>query len=110
MDKIAFCAGCFDSVPDNLPHPGHLYLLKTAKELCNYLVIGVNSDQYIRNKKNREPLTTQSKRIEALYNTGLVNECIPFESDPLPIILFLKPDLLIVGSDYSEDKDRKSVV
>lgn len=98
---IGFCAGCFDSTPDNLPHQGHLHLLKTAKELCNYLIIACNSDSHIRGKKNREPLTTQSKRIEALYNTGLVDEVIPFESDPLPIIMFLKPDLLIVGNDYS---------
>lgn len=97
---IGFVAGCFDSMPDNLPHQGHLHLLKTAKELCNYLIVGCNSDSHIRNKKNREPLTTQSKRIEALYQTGLVDEVIPFESDPLPWILFLMPDLIFTGNDY----------
>ena len=97
-------AGVFDGPEGNCPHKGHVHLLKTAKEICDYLIVCVNSDDYIINKKNRSPLTTQSKRIEALYNTGLVDECVPFESDPLPIILFLKPDTIIVGSDYSEDK------
>jgi len=96
--RIGFCAGVFDGI--NGLHPGHLHLLKTAREVCDYLIVACNSDDYIRAKKNREPLTTQSKRIEALYNTGLVDECIPFESDPLPIILFLKPELIITGNDY----------
>ena len=99
-EKIGFIAGVFDSVPSNLPHEGHLHLLKTAKEMCDFLVVACNSDAYIRSKKGREPLTTQSKRIEALYRTGLVDEVIPFESDPLPWILFLMPDIIFTGNDY----------
>jgi rfaE bifunctional protein nucleotidyltransferase chain/domain len=104
--KIGFIAGVFDAPEGRCPHDGHLHILKTARSMCDYFVVACNSDKYIREKKNREPLLRQSKRIEALYNTQLVDEIIPFESDPLPIIMMLKPTRIFVGSDYKIENVR----
>ena len=98
INKIGFIAGCFDG-PEGC-HEGHKYLLKCAKEYCDYLIVAINYDVYIRTQKNREPLAGQYKRREALYNTGLVDEVVYFNSDPLLLIQYFRPDFVFCGSDY----------
>jgi rfaE bifunctional protein nucleotidyltransferase chain/domain len=97
--KIGFIAGVFD-----MCHEGHIYLLKSAREYCDYLFVAVNDDEYVRFKKGRNPVNDQFARIEALYNTGLVHEVVPFHSDPLTSIEALKPDFIFCGSDYKPEQ------
>lgn len=100
-NKKAFIAACFDNL-----HFGHLHLLKEAKKLADFLVIGINTDEYIKNKKgNDRPIDNINIRINKLCNTGLVDIVQVFDGDsPLKLIKKIKPDYILVGDDYKLDQ------
>lgn len=96
--KIVFTNGCFDIL-----HPGHIDYLQKAKELGDYLVIGLNSDESVKRLKgNDRPVNNQSVRkimLEALSCVDLVEF---FEEDtPYNLIKSIKPDILVKGGDYN---------
>ena len=60
--KIVFTNGCFDIL-----HPGHLRYLYTARQLGDFLIIGLNSDQSVKMLKGPErPIIGQAERAEML--------------------------------------------
>ncbi len=99
--KIAFTNGCFDIL-----HVGHVRYLKEAKKKADVLVLALNSDSSVRAiKGEKRPLVSEKERAEVLAAL----ECIDFvtiftELTPLEIICYLKPDILIKGGDWPEDK------
>ncbi|KAF0157093.1 MAG: D-beta-D-heptose 7-phosphate kinase / D-beta-D-heptose 1-phosphate adenosyltransferase [Syntrophaceae bacterium] len=99
--KIAFTNGCFDIL-----HVGHVRYLKEAKKTADILVLALNSDSSVRAiKGEKRPLVSETERAEVLAAL----ECIDFvtiftELTPLEIICYLKPDILIKGGDWPEDK------
>jgi len=75
------------------------------RENADIIHVAVNSDSYIRRKKNREPIYTCSERMAQLKATGLVDEVSRFDEDgPLASILRIKPDFIVVGDDYTLDR------
>lgn len=99
--KVGFTNGCFD-----LLHPGHLSLLRQAKEKCDRLIVAVNSDRSVRRLKGASrPVHLEADRALILSALEFVDSIILFEEDtPLQVLLALKPDLLVKGSDYTIDK------
>ncbi|MCK7507295.1 MAG: D-glycero-beta-D-manno-heptose 1-phosphate adenylyltransferase [Desulfobacterales bacterium] len=99
--KIAFTNGCFDIL-----HVGHVRYLKEAKKTADILVLALNSDASVRAIKGiKRPLVSEEERAEVLAAL----ECIDFvtifhELTPLELICYLKPDILIKGGDWPEDK------
>ena len=99
--KIAFTNGCFDIL-----HVGHVRYLREAKKTADVLVLALNSDSSVRSiKGEKRPLMNEKERAEIL--TAL--ECIDFvtifqELTPLELINYLKPDILIKGGDWPEEK------
>lgn len=99
--KIAFTNGCFDIL-----HVGHVRYLKEAKKTADILVLALNSDESVRAIKGKKrPLVCEMERAEVLSAL----ECIDFvtifsEQTPLALICYLKPDVLIKGGDWPEDK------
>ena len=99
--KIAFTNGCFDIL-----HVGHVRYLKEAKKTADILVLALNSDASVRAIKGKKrPLVSGEERAEVLAAL----ECIDFvtifhELTPLELICYLKPDILIKGGDWPEDK------
>ena len=99
--KIAFTNGCFDIL-----HVGHVRYLREAKKTADVLVLAINSDSSIRSiKGEKRPLMNEKERAEILAAL----ECIDFvtifhELTPLELINYLKPDILIKGGDWPEEK------
>jgi rfaE bifunctional protein nucleotidyltransferase chain/domain len=98
--KIVFTNGCFDIL-----HKGHVRYLSEAKKLGDYLIVGLNSDRSIRNiKGNNRPLMTEGERAELLAALCFVDGVVIFnEDDPLAIIKYLQPHILVKGADWDED-------
>jgi D-beta-D-heptose 7-phosphate kinase/D-beta-D-heptose 1-phosphate adenosyltransferase len=99
--KVGFTNGCFD-----LLHPGHIALLRGASAECDRLIVGLNSDSSVRRLKgSQRPIQTEQARAEVLGAIECVDLVVIFNEDtPLEAIKFIKPDVLIKGSDY-EEKD-----
>ncbi|OQY17344.1 MAG: D-glycero-beta-D-manno-heptose 1-phosphate adenylyltransferase [Desulfobacterium sp. 4572_20] len=99
--KIVFTNGCFDIL-----HQGHARYLSEAKKLGDYLIVGVNSDRSIKNiKGNNRPFMTEEARAELLAALCFVDGVVIFpEDDPLAIIKYLQPHVLVKGADWAEDK------
>jgi rfaE bifunctional protein nucleotidyltransferase chain/domain len=99
--KIAFTNGCFDIL-----HVGHVRYLCEARKTGDVLVLALNSDSSVRALKGeKRPLVPEQERAEVLAAL----ECIDFvtifpELTPLELINFLKPDILIKGGDWLEEK------
>jgi D-beta-D-heptose 7-phosphate kinase/D-beta-D-heptose 1-phosphate adenosyltransferase len=98
--RIVFTNGCFD-----LLHIGHIRYLEDAKSLGDILVVGVNSDQSIRGLKgNNRPILPQGERTEILSSLGCVDYITVFdEADPLELISFLQPHILVKGGDWAKE-------
>ena len=99
--KIVFTNGCFDIL-----HPGHTRYLSSARECGDYLVVAVNSDRSVKMIKGPErPILPQEDRAELLAALAFVDCVVIFdEEDPLKIITYLLPDVLVKGGDWEEDE------
>ncbi len=99
--KIGFTNGCFD-----LLHEGHIEILKKAKESCDYLIVGLNSDNSVKKLKGESrPVKKQESRKMVLESIKYVDEVIIFEEEtPLELIKKINPLVLIKGADYAEEE------
>jgi rfaE bifunctional protein nucleotidyltransferase chain/domain len=99
--KIAFTNGCFDIL-----HVGHIRYLREAKKTADILVLALNSDSSVRAiKGNKRPLTCEGERAEILAALEFIDFVTIFEeTTPLELIIDLKPDVLIKGGDWPEEK------
>jgi len=95
--KIVFTNGCFDIL-----HPGHIDLLKQAKLLGDFLIVGLNSDSSVKMLKGKlRPINSQNNRKILLESLGCVDLVVIFsERSPLKLIKSIKPDVLVKGGDY----------
>jgi len=98
---VVFTNGCFD-----LLHGGHLHLLREAKKLGDLLIVGMNSDESIRQIKDPgRPILAEEERAELLAALEMVDFVVVFsEPDPSRVIRELGPDVLVKGGDWSKDK------
>lgn len=97
MKKI-FVNGSFDIL-----HTGHLTMLNAAKSLGDYLLVAIDSDRRINEKKGADrPFNDQLNRFTLMQNLKAVNEVKIFDSDEelIDIIKNYQPDLMMVGSDW----------
>lgn len=101
-ERIVFTNGCFD-----LLHIGHTRYLEEAKGLGDRLVVGLNSDDSVRQlaKGTDRPLVPAAQRAEVLAALACVDYVTIFdEPDPLALIQALRPDILVKGGDWSTDR------
>ena len=101
MEKIVFTNGCFDLI-----HPGHIDLLRRAKELGTRLIVGINSDESVRRiKGDGRPFLKQDDRVLVLSALEPVDEVVVFdELTPETIIKKLKPNVLVKGGDWPTEQ------
>lgn len=98
--KIVFTNGCFDII-----HKGHIIYLNAAKELGDYLVVGLNSDESVRRiKGNSRPINSEEDRALILENLKPVDAVVIFnEETPINLIEKINPDFLVKGGDWKEN-------
>jgi len=98
--SVVFTNGCFDLI-----HPGHIHQLREAKELGDFVVVGLNSDDSVRRLKGEgRPLLDADARRELLLAIRYVDAVVIFDEDtPEALIRELKPDVLVKGAEYAEE-------
>jgi rfaE bifunctional protein nucleotidyltransferase chain/domain len=99
--KLVFTNGCFD-----LLHSGHVDYLNKAKELGDYLLVGLNSDFSVKKiKGENRPIINEMERAVLLDNLKCVDYVTFFdENTPEQLISSLIPDILVKGADWTLDK------
>lgn len=99
-ESIVFTNGCFD-----LLHPGHVSLIRQCASLGDRLVVGLNSDASVRRLKGPgRPIQNEESRALLLAALQGVDAVTLFDEDtPLDLIRMVRPDVLVKGSDYTED-------
>lgn len=99
--RVVFTNGCFDIL-----HPGHTRYLFSARDLGDCLLVGVNSDRSVRAIKGaKRPIFSEQARAELLAALHCVDGVVIFDEDnPLRVIRYLLPDILVKGGDWSEDE------
>ncbi len=105
--KIGFTNGCFDIL-----HAGHVNYLNDARNQCDRLVLGLNTDLSVNLLKGpTRPVNKQESRATVLGALGAVDLIVFFgaktkddDSTAKQLIQFIKPDIYFKGADYTLDK------
>lgn len=100
--KIGFVCSSFD-----LLHAGHLIMLKDAKSVCDYLVVGLQIDPSVDRTYKNSPIFSLDERYEILQAIKYITDFFVYETndDLLRLMTVLKPDIRILGSDWKEKED-----
>ena len=98
---MVFTNGCFDIL-----HAGHIHYLNSARALGDFLVVGLNSDKSVKKIKGAlRPINSEKERAYALAGLECVDYVIFFDEEtPERLIKALKPDVLVKGADWEENK------
>jgi D-glycero-beta-D-manno-heptose 1-phosphate adenylyltransferase len=99
--RVAFTNGCFD-----LLHRGHVHVLRAARACADLLIVGINSDQSVKQIKGpARPVLPESDRCELVGAMEMVDFVVLFnEPDPYTLIAAIRPDVLVKGGDWNTDK------
>ena len=97
--KKGFTCGAFD-----LLHAGHIVMLKEAKENCEYLIVGLQTDPSIDRQSKNQPAQSVYERYMQLQAVKYVDEIIPYDTEQSLIDLLESTEihLRFVGEDYVE--------
>lgn len=97
---IGYTAGVFDMF-----HIGHLNILKKAKEGCDYLIVGVNSDEATYGYKNKRPVIPLNERMAIVKSIRYVDEVVRVDNvDKIFAYEKFKFDLIFVGDDHKTEQ------
>lgn len=98
---VGFTASAFD-----LLHAGHIAMLREAKEVCDYLICGIQVDPSKDRPEKNKPVQTLVERWMQLQGVKYVDEIIPYESerDVEDILQLFNIDVRIIGDEYKHGK------
>lgn len=98
MEKkiIGYTTGVYDMF-----HIGHLNVIRRAKEQCDYLIVGVSTDELVQIDKGKTPVIPFEERIQIVAALRDVDEVVPqTDKDKLAAWNKLHFDKMFVGSDW----------
>lgn len=94
--KVGYTTGVFDMF-----HIGHLNILKRAKEQCDYLIVGVSTDEVVQSYKNKTPIIPFAERIAIVQELKCVDRAVPQTGmDKMEAWKKYHFDALFHGSDW----------
>ena len=94
--KIGYTTGVFDMF-----HIGHLNILKRAKEQCDYLIVGVSTDELVESYKAKKTVIPYDQRAEIIASIRYVDRVVPqTDMNKLAAVTALSADAVFVGSDW----------
>lgn len=97
MKKIVgYTTGVYDMF-----HIGHLNILKNAKELCDYLIVGVSTDELVMHEKKKTPVIPFEERKSIVESIKYVDKVVPqIDKNKMDAWDKLHFDVMFVGSDW----------
>lgn len=94
--KIGYTTGVYDMF-----HIGHLNVIQRAKAQCDYLIVGVTTDELCYKRKKKYPIICEADRIAIVRELRCVDEVVPQEDmDKLAAVVKYHADAVFVGSDW----------
>ncbi len=97
--KVGFTTGVFDMF-----HVGHLNLFERCKKMCDYLIVGVCDDDYVKNVKHKIPVMPLEERVRILSALKCVDEVqvinVKETEDKMLCLEKFKFDVLFSGDDW----------
>ena len=94
--KVGYTTGTFD-----LFHVGHLNILEKAKENCEYLIVGVSTDELVKEYKGESPVISFEDRIRIIRALKCVDKAIPQQTmNKLDVLEDIQYDVLFHGDDW----------
>jgi len=102
--KVGFTCSTFD-----LLHAGHISMLREAKQHCDYLICGLQTDPSVDRPEKNRPIQTIVERYVQLNAVGYVDEIVPYatEEDLKDILSMLQIDVRILGEEYRDKEFTK---
>lgn len=93
---IGYTTGVFDMF-----HIGHLNILRRAKELCDFLIVGVSTDELVREYKHKDPIIPYENRKAIIESCKYVDKVVPqMDRDKISAYNRLHFDIMFVGDDW----------
>lgn len=105
MKKIVFTSGVFD-----LLHPGHINILKRAKALGDYLIVGLATDELVEKIKGYKPILTYKQRLQVLNAIKYVDHIVKQrELVTKKQFVALKANIYVKGTDWKNNKNAQGL-
>jgi len=95
--KVGFTASSFD-----LFHSGHVAMLKEARNNCDFMIVGLQTDPTIDRPEKNQPIQSVFERYVQLEGCKYIDEIIPYatEQDLVDILLTYKINVRFIGEEY----------
>lgn len=94
--KIGYTDGVYD-----LFHVGHLNMIQTAKQQCEYLIVGVHGDDVVEEYKHRKPIINENDRKRIIESIkGVDRAVINRFRDKLKLWELYHFDVVFIGDDW----------
>lgn len=104
--KVGYTTGVFDMF-----HIGHLNILKNAKAQCDYLIVGVSTDENVLSYKKKSPIIPFEERAAIISELKCVDKVVPQENmDKMQAWEKLHFDALFHGSDWKDSEMYKKMI
>ena len=99
MGLTLYSGGTFD-----LLHSGHTNFLRRCSQMADYVVVSLNTDEFIEEYKGKPPVMSYSEREAMLLSCVYVEWVLPNYggADSKIAIELVKPDMVVIGSDWAK--------
>lgn len=104
--NIGYTTGVFDMF-----HIGHLNILRRAKSLCNYLIVGVTVDEVVESYKNKTPVIPFKERMQIIESIKYVDKVVPQVSmDKMSAWKLYHFDVIFHGNDWQDSPMYEKII